>query len=106
MKRSELILSAIAFMLLLTLVGKSCLIIMKIAIGLFILFTVLHWKISPYKGQLSANYAKLFNAVDAVMKVILIPLSRIPNIQIGNRIQLDFSYVLIIGVLTITLIIL
>ena len=106
MKRSELILGAIAFMLLLVLVGKSWLIIMKIFIGLSIICSVLHWKISPFNGLLSSNYAKFFDVVDSVMKVFLIPLNRIPNIQLGNRIQLDMSYVTIIGVLTIILIIL
>ena len=60
---------------------------------------MLHWKVAPYKNQLNANYLKVFNVVDSVLKLIIPVLSRIPNITLGNRIQLDVSYVIIIGVL-------
>ena len=106
MKKSDLILPIIAFAILLTLVGSSWMIMLKLGVGVLLLGVVLHWKVTPYKAQLTQKYVKIYNVFDSVFRIAFQAFNKVPNIQLGNRIQLDSSYVIIISLLTIILIIL
>lgn len=106
MKKTDIIITVIAAFLLFTVVGHSIPILIQTLAGVLLLATVLHWKITPFKDQLSLNYKKTYYYCDKVIGILLAPASHIPKLQIGPRVQLDMSYFIIIAILSLTLIIL
>lgn len=105
MKKTDLILLIIAFALAIFLIGKTWWIAVKLLLGILLIGMVLHWKISPFKTQLSDKYLKLFNLIDGYMQKILYGLKFIPKIQLGQHLQLDSAYIVLI-IFTTTILIL
>ena len=99
MNKKDLILTAIALILLFIITGIHLSIILKILLGLILLCTVLHWKITPYKDQLFPRYRKYYDLFDCIFNKFQIVFQRIPKIQLGQHIQLDMSYLTIISIL-------
>lgn len=106
MKKIDIIITVIAAFLLFTVVGHSIPILIQTLAAVLLLATILHWKITPFKDQLSPNYKRAYHYCDKVIGVLLAPVSQIPKLQVGPRVQLDTSYVTIIAILSLTLIIL
>lgn len=105
MKKKDLILLIIAFALAIFLIGKTWWIVIKILLGILLIGTILHWKIAPFKTQLSNKYLNLFNRIDGYMQKLLYGLKFIPKIQLGQHLQLDSAYIVLI-IFTTTILIL
>lgn len=99
MKRRDLILTAIALFLLFIVTGRSWLIILKILLSFILLCTVLHWKITPFKDQLFPHFRKYYNYFDSIFNKFQSVFQRIPKFQLGQHIQLDMSYLVIISII-------
>lgn len=106
MKKKDLGLIFVAILLLCSILGFSWLIFIKVIAGLFMFLFVLYWKIIPYKMQLSINNQRLFGYFEKIFCILVNNLNFIPNIQLGQNIQIGSSYVAVIAVLIIILIVL
>lgn len=108
MKRFDRIIVYIAILLLVVLLTSfaSFVNIAKILVGLIILAFVIHWKLAPYKANLSPKYFNWFVKAENIINPVLNLLKNTPKIQIGQNFYLDSAPVIICGVLITILIIL
>lgn len=106
MKKIDYLLISIGIPLMLLIVGGSWVIMLKFLLGILLIAFVTYWKIIPYKTQLAPRYQKTFGLIERVSQVFINALSFLPKFQLGQRLQLDMSYIVIIIIFVITLIIL
>lgn len=104
MKKTDYGLLMVSIIVLFLLLDSHWIYCVKAILGAFLIIFALYWKLVPYKSELTGNYHELFSRVDRVFLFLLKLFKSCPRIGIGNRLQLDTSYLVIILIVVIILI--
>lgn len=114
MKSSDVVLIVVALILFLVLVGGFGFLgdvlnfrfLIKVLLALFLLFYVLGWKLCQYASKMTPNYQEKMELYKKVDDFIQGRLGFLPMIQLGDKLKLDSSYVVVISLVLILIIIL
>lgn len=100
-----IILSIILLSSLLLHIQKSSMII-KVLIGIILGFLLYYDKLKPYRNQLYPTHDRVIGRIDRIINPIQKPLSHLPKINIGTKIQMESGMPVLITILIILLIVL
>ncbi|MGL5980120.1 MAG: hypothetical protein ACRCZY_04435 [Phocaeicola sp.] len=106
MKKTDIGLLVLSLIVLFLLIGTNSVCFAKIVLGLFLIIFALYWKIAPFKSELTDKYKLLFLRFEKIALLLLAPFKLCPKMRLGNRIQLETSYLVIFTIIILLLIIL
>jgi hypothetical protein len=115
MKKLDIILLSVAFVLIVVLLGgKSDVttnlfdysIIVKLFSALFLLFYILGWKLQSYEDKTFPRIKKILSIYKEINSKLHQTFQFLPSIEIGNRLKIDSLEIVIISFVLIFLIIL